>query len=146
MSPSTPPDPAAAFFARSPMADVLVAELLAADAPPDAATAPPDAALAGYVLLGRPTPLASNAHVLAVDGLAVAPEARRRGAARALLDAAADEARRRGARRLTLRVLGPNTAARRLYAASGFVEEGVLREEFHLDGAYVDDHLLAWTL
>ncbi|NUR65391.1 MAG: GNAT family N-acetyltransferase, partial [Streptomyces sp.] len=46
---------------------------------------------------------------------------------------------RRGARRLTLRVLGHNTPARRLYESEGFVVEGVLPEEFLLDGEYVDD-------
>ncbi|MEU2632635.1 GNAT family protein, partial [Kitasatospora sp. NPDC007106] len=44
-----------------------------------------------------------------------------------------------GARRITLRVLGHNTPARRLYERCGFTVEGVLREEFLLDGAYVDD-------
>ena len=74
-----------------------------------------------------------------IRGLAVAEEARGRGAGRALVRAAVDEARRRGARRITLRVLGHNTAARALYEAEGFVVEGILPEEFLLDGAYVGD-------
>ncbi len=49
----------------------------------------------------------------------------------------------RGARRVTLRVLGHNHAARRLYARCGFAEEGVQRGEFHLDGQDVDDVLKA---
>jgi RimJ/RimL family protein N-acetyltransferase len=64
----------------------------------------------------------------------------------ALVDAAVREARARGARRLTLRVLGPNMAARGLYEAAGFVVEGVLPEEFLLDGRYVDDVLMALDL
>ncbi|CAL9437127.1 hypothetical protein SUDANB15_02152 [Streptomyces sp. enrichment culture] len=60
--------------------------------------------------------------------------------------AAVAEARRRGARRITLRVLGHNTAARALYASEGFVVEGVRPEEFHLDGAYVDDVLTGPSL
>jgi ribosomal protein S18 acetylase RimI-like enzyme len=102
--------------------------------------------IVGYVALHRPTPLASNRHVLHVTGLAVHPAAQRRGVARTLVDAAAHEARSRGARRLTLRVLAPNTAARALYAGCGFAEEGVLRGEFLLDGAYVDDVLMALDL
>jgi RimJ/RimL family protein N-acetyltransferase len=43
-------------------------------------------------------------------------------------------------------VLGPNTTARALYEGAGFVVEGVLREEFHLDGRYVDDVLMARDL
>ena len=53
------------------------------------------------------------------------------------------EAARRGARKVTLRVLGTNAVARRLYARCGFVEEGVLRDEFVLDGRFVDDVFMA---
>ncbi|MEG8275898.1 GNAT family N-acetyltransferase [Streptomyces sp. AHA2] len=113
------------FGERHPPRDCLVAE--------------DDGRLAGYTHLGFPTPLASNRHVLQIQGLAVAEEARGRGAGRALVRAAVAEARRRGARRLTLRVLGHNTPARKLYESEGFTVEGVLPEEFLLDGRYVDD-------
>jgi RimJ/RimL family protein N-acetyltransferase len=102
--------------------------------------------LAGYVALGRPTQLESNRHVLAVRGLAVAPGHQRRGIGRALVRAAADAAREQGARRLTLRVLSTNPGARALYEACGFVVEGVQRDEFWLDGRYVDDVLMALSL
>jgi ribosomal protein S18 acetylase RimI-like enzyme len=105
-----------------------------------------DGEVAGYVKLGRATPLASSDHVVTVNGLAVSPSFRRRGVGRALHAAAAAEARSRGARRLTLRVLGPNDAARRLYESAGFVVEGVQRGEFLLEGAYVDDVLMALEL
>ncbi|MET7684466.1 GNAT family N-acetyltransferase [Streptomyces sp. NPDC005423] len=121
--------PYAPFFdERHRAEDHLVAEL--------------DRRIVGYVRLGLPTPLAANAHVRQIQGLAVAEEARGRGVGRALVRAAVEEARRRGARRLTLRVLGHNTPARALYASEGFVVEGVLPEEFRLDGAYVDDVLM----
>ncbi|MBN1092570.1 GNAT family N-acetyltransferase [Blastococcus sp. TML/M2B] len=125
-------DDAADFFERRPPDDVLVAE--------------DDGAVVGYTQFGRPTPLASNEHVLHIQGLAVAPSARRQGVARQLLEAAAAEAARRGIRKLGLRVLGGNTAARTLYESAGFVVEGVLREEFWLDGRYVDDVLMARRL
>jgi ribosomal protein S18 acetylase RimI-like enzyme len=102
--------------------------------------------VAGYVALGAPTALESNRHVVSIRGLAVAPSHQRRGVARALLTAAEAAARERGARRLTLRVLATNTAARALYEAYGFVVEGVQREEFLLDGRYVDDVLMALDL
>jgi ribosomal protein S18 acetylase RimI-like enzyme len=102
--------------------------------------------LAGYVHLGFPTPLDVNRHVRQIQGLAVSEEARGRGVGRALVRAAVDEARRRGARRLTLRVLAHNTPARGLYEAEGFVVEGILPEEFLLDGAYVDDVLMGRSL
>ncbi|MEV7995856.1 GNAT family N-acetyltransferase [Streptomyces sp. NPDC086077] len=100
----------------------------------------------GYIRLGLSTPLESNSHVRQIQGLVVADEARGGGVGRALLRAVQDEARRQGARRLTLRVLGHNTPARGLYEAEGFVVEGVLPEEFLLDGKYVDDVLMGRAL
>ncbi|MEU0003749.1 GNAT family N-acetyltransferase [Streptomyces sp. NPDC006314] len=114
--------------------------------PDDHLVAEHDGRIAGYIRLARPTPLASNAHVLAIQGFAVAGEARGRGIGRALIRAAVEEARRRGARRLTLRVLGHNTPARTLYESEGFTVEGVLPGEFHLDGRYVDDVLMGRRL
>ncbi|GGS21442.1 GNAT family N-acetyltransferase [Streptomyces griseoviridis] len=127
------PAPDAPFFREhSGPEDHLVAEL--------------GGRVVGYLRLGRPTGLASNRHVLAVHGLAVADAARGHGTGRALLRAAVEEARRRGARRLTLRVLGPNTVARRLYESEGFAVEGVQPGEFLLDGEYVDDVLMGRSL
>jgi ribosomal protein S18 acetylase RimI-like enzyme len=132
-SPAPAPPPGTPFFdPRGRPEDVLVAEA--------------GGAVVGYVHLGAPTPVPSNRHVLMVRGLAVHPARRGEGIGRGLVDAAVAEARARGARRLTLRVLHPNAAARALYEAAGFVVEGVLREEFHLDGRYVDDVLMARDL
>ncbi|MGW2747628.1 N-acetyltransferase family protein [Streptomyces sp. NPDC001450] len=128
--PQPPYDP---FFSeRHSPEDTLVAEL--------------DGRLVGYVRLGFPTSLAVNAHVRQIQGLAVHADARGRGVGRALVRAAIEEARRRDARRITLRVLGHNTLARRLYEAEGFVVEGVLPEEFLLDGVYVDDVFMGRAL
>ncbi|MGE3269502.1 MAG: GNAT family N-acetyltransferase [Chloroflexota bacterium] len=57
----------------------------------------------------------------------VAPEARRRGLARRLLDTAADWAKSRGARALRLWVTETNHRARALYREAGLVETGVVR-------------------
>ncbi|MFH8803562.1 GNAT family N-acetyltransferase [Streptomyces sp. NPDC017936] len=107
--------------------------------PGDHLVAELDGRVVGYVRIGFPTPLACNAHVRQIQGLAVADEARGRGVGRALVRAAVDESRRRGARRITLRVLGHNTPARKLYEAEGFEVEGVLPQEFLIGGEYVDD-------
>ncbi|MFE9247653.1 GNAT family N-acetyltransferase [Streptomyces sp. NPDC007088] len=129
-----PEQPLAPFFdgRRSRPEQHLIAEL--------------DGELAGYLRLLPPTPLPANAHVQAILGLAVAGRARGRGLGRALLRAAVARARELGARRVTLRVLGHNTPARRLYASEGFVVEGVLPGEMYLDGRYVDDVLMGRTL
>ena len=119
------------FFERRNPDDVLVAE---------------QGATVGYLALGSPTPLECNRHVLHVQGLAVDPSAQRQGVGRRLVDAAAEAAGRRGARKLGLRVLGGNSSARALYASAGFVVEGVLRDEFWLDGRFVDDVFMARAL
>jgi len=130
VSPAPAPEPPVTFFGerRSP-ADVLVADI--------------GGEVVGYAGLHNAIPLASHAHVLEIGGLAVAPTTAGRGVGRLLVDAIVVEAGRRGARKVTLRVLGHNLRARRLYTRCGFVEEGVLREEFLLDGRFVDDVLMA---
>lgn len=133
ISPSpAPPDGAPFFAGRTAPEDVLVAE--AGDA------------VVGYVQIGAAIPVPSNAHVMTVRGLAVDPGRRGEGIGRHLVDAAVAAARGRGGRRLTLRVLAPNAPARAVYEACGFVVEGVLHEEFLLDGRYVDDVLMAVDL
>lgn len=102
-----------------------------------------DGELAGYIATMAPTPHPSHAHVLEICGLSVDPARQGRGIGRALIEAAALEAAEQGARRLTLRVLSTNERARRLYESCGFELEGVLREEFLLEGVYVDDLLMA---
>lgn len=99
--------------------------------------------IVGYARLEPPSTLPENAFVLAVNGLAVSPEARGRGVAQALLVESEQRAKNLGAVKLSLRVLATNEPARRLYERAGFVVEGVLRKEFRIDGADVDDYLMA---
>jgi ribosomal protein S18 acetylase RimI-like enzyme len=100
----------------------------------------------GYIRLVPPTPLPSNAHIRQISGLAVDGSVRRHGVGRALVAAAVERAREVGARRVTLRVLGHNAPARRLYESAGFAVEGLTPGEFFLDGRYVDDVLMGLTL
>lgn len=132
VSPGQGPTAATDPFERHDPADVLVAEV--------------PGEVVGYLVLGHPTSLPSNAHVWQVQALAVDPHHGRRGAGRALVEAAVEEAIHRGGRRLTLRVLATNPGARELYEAQGFVVEGVLRGEFVLDGDEVDDVMMARRL
>ncbi|MEV0495072.1 GNAT family N-acetyltransferase [Streptomyces atratus] len=102
--------------------------------------------IAGYIRVVAPTPLACNAHVRQIQGLAVADWARGSGVARGLLRAAFALARNEGANRMTLRVLGHNAPARALYESEGFAVEGVLPGEFFLGGRYVDDVMMGRSL
>jgi ribosomal protein S18 acetylase RimI-like enzyme len=127
------PQPAAPFFRPGVEPDDTLLALV-------------DGRVAGYALIGGARTPEASAHVLMLRGLAVDPQLQRRGVGRALLDAAVEEARSRGAHKLSLRVLSTNEAARRLYETAGFEVEGVLRDEFLLDGRLVDDLLLARRL
>ncbi len=131
-SPGPLPEGESFFDEKTRPADVLVAVV--------------DGEVAGYLRLAKASRFASSDHVLTINGVAVDPAKQRLGVGRALIDAAATEARMRGARRLTLRVFSPNAAARALYESAGFEVEGVLRGEFFLGGAYVDDIAMALDL
>jgi len=124
-----PTEPRPFFRAEEDPADTLVAVLVGR--------------VVGYAKLRSTRSLPSHAHVLEINGLAVAPDAVGQGIGKTLVEAAVAEAELRGARKVSLRVLGTNAMARRLYAGCGFVEEGVLRAEFLLDGRYVDDVFMA---
>lgn len=78
----------------------------------------------------------------AVEELAVAPWARRRGIGRALLRACAEEALSAGRTRLSLMVTADNAPALALYAAEGFVAVRrrrwpLARWVFHAPGALI---------
>ncbi|MFE7192453.1 GNAT family N-acetyltransferase [Kitasatospora sp. NPDC057541] len=105
-----------------------------------------DGRIVGYIRIAPPTPVPSNQHVRQIQGLAVDASVRGRGIGVALVEEACRTARGQGARKLTLRVLGHNAPARALYGRCGFVVEGVLAEEFLIDGKYVDDVWMARPL
>jgi ribosomal-protein-alanine N-acetyltransferase len=86
-------------------------------------------AAAGGMILARV--VADEAEILT---LAVAPEARRAGIGRALVDAAAAHALSVGATRFFLEVSMTNQPAQALYRAAGFVQVG-RRARYYPDGA-----------
>ena len=117
------------------------------DNPPEAfLVAELDGSVVGYIRLRPPTRLPENAHVIQIQGLAVHPAARGRGIAAMLLTEAERRLRERGTQKLTLRVLSTNVTAISLYERLGFTREGALRQEFIINGSYVDDVLMAKLL
>lgn len=119
------------------------ATFFTADSPPDAhLVAVLGRRVVGYIRLKAPTDLPENAHVIQIQGLAVDPGHRRRGVATALMTAAEQRLRAQGKRKLSLRTLSTNHEAIALYERLGFISEGVLREEFFINGSYVDDVLM----
>jgi ribosomal protein S18 acetylase RimI-like enzyme len=97
--------------------------------------------LAGYLGFGHPTRLESNRHVYELH-IAVHPGYQRRGVGRRLMEAMKQRAKADGVRKLSLRVLGTNREAMIFYESCGFRVQGILPEEFLLEGRYVDDVLM----
>ena len=78
---------------------------------------------------------------LHINNLAVAPHARRRGIASALLIHVVDEGAKHGAKRATLEVRRSNVVARALYERFGFSVAGVRRGYYTKP---VEDALVLW--
>jgi ribosomal protein S18 acetylase RimI-like enzyme len=100
----------------------------------------------GYLRLEPKYKFPEGAGVLTINGLAVAPTARRLGAAHALLEAAAAEGRRRNARKLTLNVHAVNAPALALYKSHGYTIEGTHPNEFLIEGNLIGYHTMALIL
>lgn len=106
------------------------------------------AKLVGIATLKR-DPRSKARHKGFIHTMYVAPEARRRGLADAMLAKAIALARAMpGLEQLHLWVLNPETSgARRLYLKMGFVPQGpVVRDDLVIDGEYVDAEYLVLRL
>lgn len=101
-----------------------------------------DDVVVGYVRMGHPTSLPASRHVVEIQGLGVHPDAAGRGVGTALVLAVLDDAREREAHKVSLRVMGTNPTAQRLYERLGFAVQGHLRDEFLINGRFVDDIMM----
>ena len=117
---------------RYPHAAVYVAEDLDSES------------IVGRLSLARDNHPAS--HHVADLGLMVAASHRRRGIGRALLEQAEAWARSAGVVKLELHVFPWNEPAIKLYEDFGFEREGLRRDHYRRDGAYVDAILMAYRL
>lgn len=75
--------------------------------------------------------------------LAIAPEWRRRGLARALLSTAYEWASQVGVRKISLNVRAGNEAAIQLYRSEGFVLEGRERRQVRTEDGFEDNLIMA---
>src|SRR6516164_3874976 len=78
-------------------------------------------------------------------GMYVRPDARKTGVGRQLVEAVIDHARAH-VEVIQLSVISENQAARRLYAALGFVEYGLEKDSLKQNGRYYDEILMALDL
>lgn len=92
-------------------------------------------ALAGFTQLYPLYSSVRTARTWILNDLYVAPNARRTGLGRALLDAAAAFAREDGAAAVSLETSRDNAAARALYRAAGWHEDATQWYSLPLDGA-----------
>jgi ribosomal protein S18 acetylase RimI-like enzyme len=118
-----------AFNVRLPIDNTLVAEV--------------DGAVVGYCVIGARTLLACNRHVFSIRSLAVLPEFRQKKIGYNLIMKAEEFVRSKGGLKITLTVMSSNSQAISLYKSCGFIQEGLLKKEFLINDAWVDDILLA---
>ncbi|OCA86263.1 GNAT family N-acetyltransferase [Bacillus sp. FJAT-27986] len=100
-----------------------------------------DGRVAGYMSVKYPTPLESNCHVWEM-AIGVHPDFQGKSIGSKLLQFLDEEGKKRGIRKISLRVLSTNTPAISFYKRNGYIEQGVLKGEFFLNGQYVDDILM----
>jgi RimJ/RimL family protein N-acetyltransferase len=79
-------------------------------------------------------------------GIGILKPYRGQGLGRRLMNAAIQAAKEKGLQRIELKVRTTNTNAFMLYQKLGFVLEGTMRKEWHVDGVYYDTHFMALWL
>lgn len=97
--------------------------------------------VAGYIGYHTPTNLTSNNHVLEIH-IGVHPDFQRKGVGSELLTYIFLWAKKNGYRKISIRVLASNISAIPFYLSNGFLEQGRLKEEFLIEGKFVDDILM----
>ena len=95
-----------------------------------------DETLLGYAVL---MPLPDESELL---NITIAPSQQRRGLGRQLLEHVCKDARSAGAQRMHLEVRASNLPARTLYEHNGFVEIGLRKNYYALDGGQRENAIL----
>ncbi|MBP1046540.1 GNAT family N-acetyltransferase [Enterococcus sp. BWM-S5] len=99
----------------------------------------------GFIDVHHPTPLPSHRQQWML-GIGVHPDFQSSGAGGLLLQHLKTIAPDHGIHKISLRVMGTNTAAIAFYKKNGFIQEGLLKDEFYMNGSYCDDYLFAYIL
>lgn len=99
----------------------------------------------GFIGFHPPTHLKAHKWTWTID-IGVDPTEQSNGVGKKLVDVVKKEATNQGIHKLSLRVLGTNQRAISFYKKNGFIIEGILKEEFWLNGQFVDDVLMGFIL
>ena len=108
--------------------------------------APQFVAIADEIIVGWCDIVPKPRHTLrhsAVLGMGVMRAYRSRGIGRSLIESALRAAQANGLSRIELTVRTDNESAKKLYAAFGFVVEGVCKRYICINGEYMDCYLMA---
>lgn len=99
----------------------------------------------GFVSVHHPTPLPSHQKQWML-GIGVHPESQSMGVGKKLLAHLKTIAPEYDIHKLSLRVMGTNPKAIAFYKKNGFQNEGILKDEFFIDGHFCDDYLFAYFI
>jgi RimJ/RimL family protein N-acetyltransferase len=91
-------------------------------------------------------PNLESSHHVWTFGLVVDKASRRQGIATALIQKFLQVSRETNVKKITINVLGTNPEAIALYEKLGFVRIATLKDEFYIEGHYIDDLLYSYFL
>jgi VCBS repeat-containing protein len=99
----------------------------------------------GFVDVHYPTPLLSHKKQWML-GIGVHPQSQSLGIGKKLLDYLKQAAKDQHIHKLSLRVMGANTKAIQFYRKNGFIQEGLFKDEFFINGQFCDDYQFAFII
>lgn len=99
----------------------------------------------GFINVHHPTALLAHKKQWML-GIGVHPSSQSNGVGKLLLDYIKQVAPNYGIHKLSLRVLSTNPHAIRFYQKNNFIQEGLFKDEFFLNGCYYDDYQFAYFI
>ncbi|MDR2977082.1 MAG: GNAT family N-acetyltransferase [Streptococcaceae bacterium] len=97
----------------------------------------------GVLVLSDRHKVEPGKHVLTFSPL-VTPAARHQGIGTFLVEFAKEYALKEGYKKISIEVISTDTAALALYRKCGFIQEGLQKREFFLNGQWVDDYYYSY--
>ena len=99
----------------------------------------------GFIDVHHPTPLLAHKKQWML-GIGVHPQSQSLGIGKKLLDHVKKAGKKEHIHKLSLRVMGANSRAIQFYRKNGFIQEGLFKDEFFIDGQFCDDYQFAFFI